>query len=336
MLQMIKRKNIWFNCPACEKKLVVDITAGGFRADCPECGKNIPIPVRSTAYPGWVKSLLINTAQALVVVMCGGMALWWALHGDSDGKAVDVVAQPVAVVKSVEVEEKDVQPESPTEDINQQLLDEHVELQGRYNKMLQWMMDNYRGKYPLPEHLVSKLRISPMTDQHEINPDLVEMLKMTEKEKGLVQDIFNYVRDNLTRAELERMTISDQKSDSITFSVPTYNEVGGLLREDLYHTLESTLGGPRFDRMVDVSEQEIREAFNYFGEASRSLTFQVIYPEVEGAHAPYVLIRDGWIIPEGESVRLTKVTETAVSTMPEVYQTYQQYLPDDISKFATP
>jgi len=333
---MIKRKNIWFNCPACEKKLVVDITAGGFRADCPECGKNIPIPVRSTAYPGWVKSLLVNSTQAVVIALCAGLALWWALDDGREEKNVEVVAQPVAVIKSAPVEVKEETTEGPTEDINQQLLDEHVELQGRYNKMIQWMMDNYRGKYPLPERLVSNLRISPMTDQNEINPDLVEMLNMTDQEKVLVQDIFNYVKANLSQAELERMTISDQQPDRITFSVPTFPEIGGLLREDLYQTLESTLGGPRFDRMVDVTEQDMREKFNYFGEASRTLTFQVIYPDVEGAHTPYVLIKDGWIIPEGDSVRLTKVTETAVSTMPASYQTYQQYLPSDISKFATP
>jgi len=333
---MITRKNIWFNCPACEKKLVVDVTAGGFRADCPECGKNIPIPVRSTVYPGWVKSLLVNSAQALVVALCAGLALWWALHEDRGDEKIAAVIQPAAPLLKDDVTVVEEEIAGPAEDINQQLLTEHVELQGRYNKMVQWMMDNYRGKYPLPERLVSKLSISPVMDNNEINPDLVEMLKMTPEEKVLVQDMFDYVKVNLSQAELERMTIAEQKPDSITFTVPTYAEVGGLLKEDLYQTLESTLGGPRFDRMVDVSDQEMREKFHYFGEASRTLTFQVIYPEVEGAHAPYVLIKDGWIIPEGNSVRLTKITETAISSMPESYQSYQQYLPAEIGKFATP
>lgn len=317
---------------------MVDVTAGGFRADCPECGKNIPIPVRSTAYPAWVRTLLIHSAQVSVIALMAG-GLWWRMNSTEIRESHPI--QEHSVESSItSPSTAGTQPHKaenePADEINQQLLTEHVELQGRYNKMLQWMMDNYRGKYPLPERLVSKLRISPLNEQNELNPDLVEMLKMTDDEKVMVQDIFNYVRGNLTQAELERMQVTDQKSDSITFTVPTYPEVGESLREDLYQTLEATLGGPRFDRMVDVSEQELREKFNYFGEASRTLTFQVIYPAVEGAHPPYVLIKDGWVIPEGESIRLTKVTETAVSAMPDSYRTYQPYLPEDISKFATP
>lgn len=330
---MISRKNIWFKCPACEKKLVVDAGAGGYRAPCPECGKTIPIPVHSTVYPTWVRKALIVGGQVAIVLACI-VGSWFYVSGGAVRVESVQVSAPAATARPAEDKAKPSSPgESPTEEINQQLLSEHVQLQDRYNKMLQWMMDNYRGKYPLPERLVGNLRISPVTDNNELNPDLVEMLKMTDDEKVMVQDIFDYVRGNLSAAELERMQVTEQNADRITFTVPTYADVGGTLKEDLYSGLETALGGARFDRMVDVAGEEMREKFNYFGEASRSLTFEVIYPEVEGAFKPYVLIRDGWVIPEGDSVRLTKVTETAISSMPESYREYEQYLPTEIGRY---
>ena len=93
-----------------------------------------------------------------------------------------------------------------------------------------------------------------------------------------------------------------------------------------------------FDRLVDVSGQELRERFHYYGEASRTLTFEIVQPQKPGDHPPYVLIRDGWVVPEGESVRLTKITETAVSqTLPSAYREYADWLPETLLKHtATP
>jgi len=336
---MFKRKNIWFNCPACDKKLVIGIEAGGFRADCPECAKNIPIPLRSTAYPTWVKKASVIALQVAIVAAVSGIALWLAVSGkDSESLAeADIPTResitPAPVVQS---EEPSAPSENEAVEINQALLAENAELEGKFNKMVQWMVDNYRGKYPLPERLVSKLRITPLNENNELNPDLIEMLKMTDQEKVLVQDIFDYMRENITETELDNALITDQKPDQITFSIPTYTDKGLALKEDLYLTLENTLGSPRFDRMVDVAGQDMREQFHYFGEASRTLTFEIVRPQKEGDHPPYLLIRDGWVVPEGDSVRLTKVTEKAVTQLPQSYQAYKEFFPENLTQCASP
>jgi hypothetical protein len=219
---------------------------------------------------------------------------------------------------------------------SERLKEDNAVLQNRYNDILQWILDNYRGKFPLTERLVSFLRIAPVNEAFEVHPDLVDVLRMTDNEKVLVQDIFNYVRDNIREIERANGKVVEQTDSKITFSFPTYEEAGRGLRDDLLLTLETTLGGARFDRMVDISGEKLREQFHYFGEASRTLTFEIIYPEVEGDHDPYLLIRDGWMVPDGPSVRLSKVTETAVTEIPAPYRDYQDLLPDKLNRYATP
>jgi len=334
---MFKRHNIWFLCPACEKKLVVGAQAAGLRAECPECGEKIPIPTRSTVWPTWLKKIGVFAAQVLVVVIAAFAGWQFAVSGAEDhdtfgaASSVSTNASPAGTEESAMV-----RPVSPDPvDVNTQLLGEHVELQGKYNRMVQWMLENYRGKYPLPERLVERLRISPLTEENDVHPDLVEMLRMTDEEKTLVQDIFNYVRAGFDTAELERVQVTERQENRITFSIPNYPDLGSGLKEDLFLALESTLGSSRFDRMVDVAGEEMRERFHYFGEASRTLTFEVIQPNNPGDHPPYVLIRDGWVIPEGESIRLTKVTETAITTLPTAYHAYADWLPDTVYKYTS-
>lgn len=334
---MLRRRNIWFHCPACEKKLVVSAEAGGFRADCPECGRNIPIPARSTTWPAWLGKGALHALQALLVVAGVGVGWWLASsQGTTEGPEAPVQAQErVRDVVEESVTSGDAAPgedDAAAGEINRQLLDEHVALQGRYNSMLQWMIENYRGKYPLPERLVSRLRIVPLDDEGLLHEDLVEMLRLTEEEQVLVQDIVDYVRENLAQVERQKATITEQDGNRITYSVPTFPELGALLREDLFLTLETTLGEHRLDRMVDVAGESLREQMHYFGEASRTLTFEVIQPAVEGDHPPYLLIRDGWVVPDGDSVRLTKVKETAVTELPTPYKAYRDWLPDDMAQ----
>ena len=330
-------RNIWFNCPACTRKLVVGAEAGGFRAECPHCRRTIPIPTRSTAWPTWMKDVLLYTSH--VVLLAGGIgAGWWfAASGRTNQPEATPATPPIVHAEAPAQPVVTPVAETPPADaVSMDLLDEHVALKGRYDKMVQWMIDNYRGKYPLPEHLVQRLRITPINETMEVSPELVELLRMSEEEKVKVQDMFDFVRDNITEAELDRALITEQDEDKITLSIPPYAEVGGTLRDDLYLTLEDTLGGPRFDRLVDVTGPELEQTFHYFGQAARTLTFEVIYPQSGESFEPYVLIRDGWVIPEGDSVRLTKVSETAVTKIPETYKPYQDHMPDNVIRYATP
>ncbi|HMP89721.1 MAG TPA: hypothetical protein PJ991_05945 [Kiritimatiellia bacterium] len=323
--------NIWFKCPACQKKLVVDRSAGGMRADCPECGKKIPIPESSTACPNWVKTAGLAGAQFALIILA--LAIGWRLaRHDSqqpmvsrgDHSPVQTISGPVTAEEDFRAVDDD-----QGNGVDLKLLEAHSDLQGRYDRLIEWMLENYRGRYPLPERLVNRLRISPLNDDGDVHPDLVEMLKINDQEKAMIRDVFEYVLGNFKAAEAERARITENQPDRITFMIPHYPEIGAELKEDMHLAVESTLGSARFDRMMDVAGAEMRETFHYYGEASRTLTFEIIRPKNPGDHPPYVLIRDGWVIPEGESMRLTKITETAVlNELPSAYEAYTSWLPE--------
>jgi len=329
----MRRKNIWFFCPACDEKLVVGVEAAGFRAKCPECSADIPIPSRSTAFPNWYRKAAVYGAQSLL--LAGFFLAGWLIQ-DRDPDVTVVAPAPATSAQPAHVAAPPAEQVPVKADVNQQLLSEHVELEGRYNKMVQWMIDNYRGKYPIPERLVGNLRISPIDERGAVSADLVEMLQLTDQEQMLVQDVINYVRKNLKQKERELAMVADQQDDRILYRVPMFAETGSSLRDDLYMGIEKTLGTPRFDRMLDVAGETMREQMHYFGEAARELSFQVIRPAVEGQHPPYLLIRDGWVVPEGDSVRQTRITETAVMKLPEAYRDYRDWLPDHLLHFAMP
>jgi hypothetical protein len=336
-------RNIWFFCPACDRKLVVARSAGGHRANCPECGVNIPIPTRSNAMPTWLQRSLIAVAQATAVGLVVLAGLWvWRDTGtevrDPAASRPDTVAPaPVATAPAVAPlpEPLDDRPDESREALAA-LGEAHAALQDRYDKVLQWMMENYRGKYPLSENLMQRLRIAPLDAELAVSADLVEMLRLDAGERVLVQDIFNYVREELHAAEADIALVTEATDDRVTFAIPPYAEQGAALRNDLLLTLEDTLGAPRLDRLLAVAGQDLREQFHYFGEAERTLTFQIVHPVTPGAHDPYLVIRDGWTVPDGDSVRLTKVTETAVDALPASYRAYAEWLPEPMLPYAVP
>src|ERR1039457_4555306 len=45
---VVTNQDILFDCPACGKSLVVDVSAEGMIVDCPQCRTNVIVPPRST------------------------------------------------------------------------------------------------------------------------------------------------------------------------------------------------------------------------------------------------------------------------------------------------
>ena len=70
-------------------------------------------------------------------------------------------------------------------------------------------------------------------------------------------------------------------------------------------------------------------------QGERALAFEVIEP-ADASIPPYLLIRDTWVLSEGESVRKSEITETAVLTVPEPYAPFVPWLPETFSLYTSP
>ena len=138
------------------------------------------------------------------------------------------------------------------------------------------------------------------------------------------------------RAEMEQDLISvvDSSDNHITLRVPPYS-TGLVLQEDLYLALEQTLGAVRYDRFMDMTEEELQKKYHYFGTADRTLTFEVIETGLSDIPS-YLLIRDGWLVSESDDVRKSTVTETAVIELPPSYEPYVDLIPPKFPASSSP
>lgn len=209
---------------------------------------------------------------------------------------------------------------------NEALRGENLSLRARLIAVLNWMLANFRGKYPLPESFMSKVQLTPLTADFALHPDVIELLKITPDEQQNINDILQYARKYLTDIEAAVITVTNPRPDKVILHVPTFAEDGQVLKEDLYGALQVTLGPNRFDRFLKVSENGLKSSFYEFGEASRTMVFEMVYEP--GQDMPQLKIKDGWVVELDPNTRTVTAMESVVTNLPPKYLAYLAWLPD--------
>lgn len=343
---MFSRSDIYFKCPCCGKRLVVERAAAGGMAPCPGCKAGIRIPRRSGLPPKFVR---IAAMAALNVVAAGVLAAagvaWFrhdarktpppgrvaavaAMEREAPSRSAPPLPLPLAVRRPAAASATAMDELAAR---NAELQQKNLALATQFEGMAQWVIDNYQGKYPLPLDLVGNLRLPPVADDYTLGRQLGDFLKITPSERTAIDDVLVSTRDKMAKTEASLATVTAGDENSVTLYVPPYEQLGTAMREDLFGTLEVTLGGPRFDKLVDVSRQGLDEAYHYFGTAAREMQFLVM-PQ-QGGEAPYLLITDGWQIPDGDSVTRFNGTQTATREIPGEYASFMSLLPPSVAAF---
>jgi hypothetical protein len=202
---------------------------------------------------------------------------------------------------------------------------EKDQIQQQLTDFLNWLLTNYKGKYPLPENFMSRLRLSPVDEDFTLNPEVAELLKITPDEEQVINAAFDSTRLFLAEMESALMTISEEQADKVVVHIPAHREEGALIKEDLLLALEATLGTDRFDRFMDVAEEDLDANFIEFGERARTIIFEVVYPEEPDA-PPMLAIKDGWIEQQGPDRKVVTATQFTVPELPEEYLAYIEWL----------
>ncbi|HMP73420.1 MAG TPA: hypothetical protein PKE55_09185 [Kiritimatiellia bacterium] len=348
---------IHFTCAACRGRLAVEGSKAGRAMACPGCGSGVKVPKASTALPPALALGLLH-GGVFAGVLCAGLFAAWVLlaarHPPQVGEAVSPVVARVSMevhplrqspvfVASERRAEASAEGETWERGGDAWLREESpgvdaarlAEAEARYEALVQWLLENVRGRYPVPERLVNRLNVNPVSEDFGMSEDLQELLRLEPDRRVLVDEVLRYTKAVLGELERSQLEVASVSADQVTLYIPPYPELGRVAKEDLYHGLEVAMGPVKFDRMLDVSEASLRGQYHHFGEAERLLTFQLMVPE-SGSVNPYVLIRDEWVTSEGPSVRRTEVVETAVVEIPAPYQAYTPWLPPALSVFATP
>ena len=216
---------------------------------------------------------------------------------------------------------------------NDNLRAENRGLQERLLALLNWILANFRGKYPLPESYLARLQVAPVTADFLLHPEAIELLKISPEEEAQINDLFAYARRYLTEIEAALLEVTNPRPDKVVLHIPTFPEEGAALRDDLYAALDVTLGQDRFDRFLTVSEAGLKASFSRFGEASRTMVFELDY--TAGDVLPRLKIKDGWVVELGRDVRTLSAMESTVTNLPAEYHAYLAWLPEYVSAFVT-
>ena len=295
------------------------------------------------------------SALAGVALLVGGVVLatWWLPVPDSGagGRPLDPLrvsparsaslpGVPSAAIPIASVSPNSSEPapgRTLREDPERQLFRlemENARLRSRLDDMLNWILDNVRGTFPLPEGQMAHLRLEPVGEDMGVSADLAQLLRLDDHEIQRLDAAFVGTRSVLLDLEEENIHVETPGDHQVLLSIPPYSEEGQLVRDALYEELVQTLGRARFDRFLQVAEEGLERQFEYFGEVDRTLLFEAVRDAVSGA--AQLFVRDERVVPSRlDPMRQDIIaSERIVSELPEEYYPYWNWLPESITGFS--
>ena len=211
---------------------------------------------------------------------------------------------------------------------------ENQRLRARLDDVLNWLLENVRGTFSLPEDQMANLRIEPVDDALEPSADLAQVLRLNDEERAHLGTAFQESRAVLQELETENISVENPAEYQVVLSIPPYADTAEPVRDALYGDLLRTLGRARYDRFLQVAGAGLEERFGHFGAEDRTLSFEAFADEASGAARLYV--RDERALPDAADPDRVNITasERVVATLPEEYEPYWAWLPDYVQAFS--
>lgn len=336
-------RDLYFTCPACRGHLVVERSGAGYSAPCPHCAASVRVPHRSSLPPRLARVLRLVGLNGALVLAVSAVTLYGLGSFRPDAPApepVEVAATKPPVAGARRPSARDAaRAEEPAgfvpEAQNRELAQAHADLQARYDDLGNWVLQNVRGKFPLDDRLLNRLDLAPMDEHYMLHGDVVEVLQVKPEEKALVDDALIATRDALSQMEQALLTVTQTAPHKATLYIPAYADSGEQARQDLYQALSTALGEARFNRLLDMTQRQLEKQYHYFGSAQRTMVFELASTE-ENPDDAFLVIKDGWIRPDGENGRTYEVSERSVRELPAQYSSYLNLLPAYVAAFAKP
>lgn len=297
----------------------------------------------------------LSVAAVLVVLLLLGLAVWPAFRSapdsssslppatapapaSSSGAAARIVAPASAasIVRATPSPRPSVGPLRPPAERRQlaELERENAELRRRLEEMLNWIVENVQGRYPLPEEQMKNLRIAPVDDALLTSEDLIQLLRLTPEEVDRMDASFIASRSILYELEDSTLdTMDGSGPDRLLLHGAPYPEEGAEVSAVLYSELLDTLGKARFARFMQVSGEDLNRQFDYFGNRDRTLNFQLLTSD-NGDATLFIRDETATADPDDPLVQHISATERIVDALPDDYLPYASRLPALLAPFA--
>lgn len=211
---------------------------------------------------------------------------------------------------------------------------DNAELRRRLDEMLNWIIENIQGRYPLPEAQMKNLRVAPVDTNLLTSEDLIEILRLTPEEVERMDDTFWAVHALLQElADADMIILDDSSPERLHLHSPPYGLDGAEASAVLYDELLATLGKARFARFLQISADELNRQFDYFGDRDRILDFQLLTSD-SGDAALFIADETAVQDPDDPMLQHISGTERVVDALPPEYAAFADRLPPLLAPFA--
>lgn len=215
-----------------------------------------------------------------------------------------------------------------------QLDQENEALRGQMTDLLNWILTNVRGRYPVREQDLGHLKLPVINEDFELDDSLSDFLKLSTDEIFLVEDAFQFTRAKLRVLQDANMEWIQDTPNQIVMNIQSFPESGSQLKKDLDQALEASIGQDRLERLQTVSNDTLKETFDHFGQASRTLIFEMRNNPATGQ--PSLVINDAWFDEQNPDQLVYTESEIAVEALPEKYRDFEIYLTENFSPVTRP
>lgn len=253
---------------------------------------------------------------------------------DVTAKASPLIVEPPA--KDAKMSELERALELAAEEAREDradLIDEVMDLEAKnaglekkLNELIVWMLQNYKGKYPVAEGSMDFMDMPAVNSNLLLGTELVDFLRIGDEERAAIDQAFLDTAKVLTDVQASVMKTTQPTINKLVLHIPPHPEEGEITRSDLYERLRNTLGKPRFERLLQVSEKQLEKSFGYFGERSRTIVFEMM-DQTGDAAGPLLRIRDGWTGYDENDRKIIDAVELVVTELPREYRTYIEWVP---------
>lgn len=203
------------------------------------------------------------------------------------------------------------------ETANGRLDEENRSLRGHLSGVLNWVLDNFRGRYAVPEHLVGRMDVPSITDEFELHDDLADLLRMAPAERARINEAFLGARAMVEAAESEVMRASVLSSDSAMVEIPLYEERGEEVRRHLLAALDSALGTNRSPWAAAAARRDLERKFGDFGQSARTIYFEIVMAGDGKGPVARIHDRRERVLEDGR--RQIESTELEAADIPDEY-----------------
>ena len=233
-------------------------------------------------------------------------------------------AAPETTTRTAPAPVATAQPRAAPADADPQLLQQNEDLaamnrqlEGQLNDLLNWILDNFRGRHPVNNAHLDRLQFEGVTEAFTLDEKVAEFLQINDAERSQLNEAMHYAAQRIREMEHRRAALRLDARGTLFIEIPPFPESGGTIAGELYTAIDRALGSDRAERMIRVTDQGFLERFARFGDQYRTIQIELVqdFPD----QPAYLLIQDGRTREQEDGTVKVETVQHRVDRLPDAY-----------------